>query len=79
MEVILKKINTNFQLNISKIMPARPKNTGTWGVHTTVVITIPRDNDNVYQSLKNKFLMLKCFTLVNKFHTCLLSQIFLYH
>ena len=26
----------NFQLNISKIMPARPKNTGTWTVNITI-------------------------------------------
>ena len=26
----------NFQLSISKIMPARPKKTGTWGVKTTI-------------------------------------------
>ena len=27
--------NTKLQLNISKIMSARSKNTGTWGVNTT--------------------------------------------
>ena len=26
----------NFQHSISKIMPARPKKTGTWGVKTTI-------------------------------------------
>ena len=29
--------NTKFQLNISKFMPDRPKNTGTWGVNNTLV------------------------------------------
>ena len=27
--------NAKFQLNISKITPTRPKNTGTWDVNTT--------------------------------------------
>ena len=28
--------NAKFQLNMFKIMPARPKNTGTWGVTNTL-------------------------------------------
>ena len=36
MEVIK---NAKFQLNNSKIMSARPNNTGTWGVNTAIVVT----------------------------------------
>ena len=35
----LEKKNTKYQLSISKIMPARPKNIETWGLITTVTQT----------------------------------------
>ena len=31
--------NAKFQKNISKLMPARPKNTGKWGLNATVIDT----------------------------------------
>ena len=33
--------NAKFQHNISKITPARPKNTGTWDVNAKIVTTHP--------------------------------------
>ena len=32
--------NSKFQLSISNIMPARPKNKGTWGVNMTIPFRI---------------------------------------
>ena len=32
--------NTELLLSNSKLIPARQKNTGTWGVNTTMVVTI---------------------------------------
>ena len=34
--------NAKFQFNISKITPAKPKNTGTWGVDTAIVLQVSR-------------------------------------
>ena len=54
--------NTQFQHNISKIMPPRPKNTRTWGVNTSRHVTVCVDQQN--HSLLHSVLLLLDYNIL---------------